>query len=65
MHDLNDAGILDPITGKLLLGYVRVGTGEQDLTNQRAELRAADVYADLFRETRRDATRSAGAARDA
>ena len=44
MRDLNDAGTLDLITGRLLLGYARVSTGEQDLTNQRAELHAAGCY---------------------
>ena len=41
MRDPNDAGTLDLVTGHLLLGYARVSTGEQDLTNQRAELHAA------------------------
>ena len=36
MRDVNDAGTLDLATGWLLLGYARVSTGDQDLTNQRA-----------------------------
>jgi len=41
MRDLNDLGTLDLISGRLLLGYARVSTEDQDLTNQRAELHAA------------------------
>ena len=41
MRDTADAGTLDLVSGKLLLGYARVSTDDQDLTNQRAELKAA------------------------
>ena len=57
MRDLNDAGILDLITGRLLLGYVRVSTGEQDLSNQGAELHAAGctrIFSEKITGTRRD-----------
>lgn len=40
MRDPNDPGTLDLITGVLNLGYARVSTDDQDLTNQRAELQA-------------------------
>lgn len=36
-----DPGTLDLISGKLLIGYARVSTDDQDLSNQRAELHAA------------------------
>ena len=39
MRDQNDHGTLDLITGRMMLGYARVSTDDQDLTNQRAELR--------------------------
>jgi hypothetical protein len=32
MRDLNDLGTLDLISGRLLLGYARVSTEDQDLT---------------------------------
>ncbi|HBV0869506.1 TPA: recombinase family protein [Klebsiella pneumoniae] len=41
MRDTKDEGTLDVITGGLMLGYARVSTDDQDLTNQRAELQAA------------------------
>lgn len=41
MRDRNDPGPLDLITGRMMLGYARVSTDDQDLTNQRAELHAA------------------------
>lgn len=41
MRDKDDPGTLDLITGRLLLGYARVSTDDQDLTTQRAELHAA------------------------
>lgn len=41
MRHLNDPGTIDLMTGRLLLGYARVSTDDQDLTNQRAELHAA------------------------
>ena len=64
MRDLNDAGTLDLISGRLLLGYARVSTGDQDRTNQRAELHAAG-WTQIFREDYRDAARPAGAGQDA
>ena len=53
-HGLTD---LDLITGRLLLGYARVSTDDQDLTHQRAELHAAGctrIYAEKITGTRRD-----------
>jgi DNA invertase Pin-like site-specific DNA recombinase len=41
MRHANDPGTLDLITGKLLIGYARVSTDDQDLSQQRAELHAA------------------------
>jgi len=57
MRDLNDLGTLDLISGRLLLGYARVSTEEQDLTNQRAELHAAGctrIFSEKITGTRRD-----------
>ena len=57
MRDPNDAGTLDLVSGHLLLGYARVSTGEQDLTNQRAELHAAGctrIFSEKVTGTRRD-----------
>ena len=42
---------------KLMLGYARVSTDDQDLTNQRAELRTAGcikIFAEKITGTRRD-----------
>lgn len=41
MRDDNDPGTLDLIIGGLMLGYARVSTDDQDLTQQRDHLRAA------------------------
>lgn len=41
MRDDKDTGTLDLITGGLMIGYARVSTDDQDLSNQRAELSAA------------------------
>lgn len=41
MRDDNDPGTLDLITGGLILGYARVSTDDQDLTQQRDQLRLA------------------------
>ena len=57
MRDPNDPGTLDLISGRLLLGYARVSTEDQDLTNQRAELHAAGctrIFAEKITGTRRD-----------
>ena len=37
----DDPGTLDLMSGNLLIGYARVSTDDQELTNQRAELHAA------------------------
>lgn len=41
MRDKHDPGTLDLLNGRLTVGYARVSTEDQDLTNQRAELHAA------------------------
>jgi hypothetical protein len=41
MRDINDPGTLDLESGRLLIGYARVSTDDQDVSNQRAELHAA------------------------
>lgn len=46
-------------SGRLLLGYARVSTDDQDLTNQRTELEAVGcsrIYAEKISGTRRDRT---------
>jgi len=45
MRDPNDPGTLDLMTGRLLLGYARVSTDDQDLSHQRAELHGAEPVA--------------------
>ena len=48
---------LDLMSSRLLLGYARVSTDDQDLTNQRAELHAAGcvkLFSEKFTGTRRD-----------
>ena len=57
MRDQNDPGTLDLMTGGLILGYARVSTDDQDLTNQRAELHAAGcsrIFAEKITGTRRE-----------
>lgn len=57
MRHPNDPGTLDLITGCLLVGYARVSTGDQDLTNQRAELHAAGctkLFSEKITGIRRD-----------
>ncbi len=34
MRDKTETGTIEPITTRLLLGYARVSTDDQDLTNQ-------------------------------
>jgi len=49
MRDHNDTGTLDLHTGRLLIGYARVSSIGQDLSNQRAELQAVGctrIYAE-------------------
>ncbi|MEA5219850.1 recombinase family protein, partial [Xanthomonas fragariae] len=48
---------VDLATSGLLLGYARVSTDDQDLTNQRAELHAAGctkIFAEKITGTQRD-----------
>ena len=57
MRDKTETGTIEPITTRLLLGYARVSTDDQDLTNQRAELHAADctkIFSEKITGTRRD-----------
>ena len=52
-----EGGTLDLMTGGLILGYARVSTDDQDLTNQRAELHAAGcsrILAEKITGTRRE-----------
>lgn len=41
MRDTKDEGTLDLMSGGMIIGYARVSTDDQDLSNQRAELQAA------------------------
>ncbi len=57
MRNRNDPGTLDLDSGRLLLGYARVSTDDQDLTNQRDELNEAGctkIFAEKITGTRRD-----------
>ena len=57
MRDKTETGTIEPISTRLLLGYARVSTDDQDLTNQRAELHAADctkIFSEKITGTRRD-----------
>jgi len=57
MRDRSAPGTLDLATGSLLLGYARVSTDAQDLTNQREQLAAAGcsrIFAEKITGTRRD-----------
>ncbi|EYI73348.1 recombinase family protein [Salmonella enterica] len=57
MRDKTDAGTLDLITGRMLIGYARVSTDDQDLSHQRDELHAAGctrIFAEKITGTRRD-----------
>lgn len=56
MNHTTKPGTSDPLTGRLLLGYARVSTADQDLTNQRAELQAVGcsrIYAEKITGTKR------------
>ncbi|MDD3433280.1 MAG: recombinase family protein [Tepidiphilus sp.] len=57
MRDRRAPGTLDLATGGLLLGYARVSTDAQDLTNQREALAAAGcsrIFAEKITGARRD-----------
>ena len=57
MTEPKDSSPLDLMSSRLLLGYARVSTDDQDLTNQRAELHAAGcvkLFCEMFTGTRRD-----------
>jgi len=57
MRDQTDPGTTEPIPSRLLLGYARVSTDDQDLTNQRAELHAVGctkIFSEKITGTRRD-----------
>ncbi len=57
MRDKTETGTIEPITTRLLLGYARVSTDDQDLTNQRAELHAVGctkIFSEKITGTRRD-----------
>lgn len=57
MRDPADIATRDIETGAFLIGYARVSTRDQDLTNQEAQLRAAGcgkVFAEKITGTRRD-----------
>lgn len=57
MSRRKDPGRPDLITGALMVGYARVSTGDQDLSQQRDELQASGcsrVFAEKITGTRRD-----------
>jgi DNA invertase Pin-like site-specific DNA recombinase len=57
MRDQTETGTIEPIPNRLLLGYARVSTDDQDLTNQRAELHAVGctkIFSEKITGTRRD-----------
>ena len=57
MKGMNTPAALDLEGGRLLLGYARVSTDGQDLSNQRADLHAAGcsrIYAEKITGTRRE-----------
>lgn len=59
MRDKDDLETLDLITGKLMIGYARVSTNDQDLTTQRADLKGAGctrIFAEKITGTHRDRT---------
>ncbi|CAI8691904.1 recombinase family protein [Burkholderia sp. IT-111MI5] len=56
MRDPTDTATRDIETGAFLIGYARVSTRDQDLTNQEAQLRAAGcgrIFAEKITGTRR------------
>ena len=57
MSDARPAVSLEAVPGRLMLGYARVSTSDQDLTSQRADLQAAGctrLYAEKVTGTKRD-----------
>ena len=57
MPPVNAPDLLDLATSRLLLGYARVSTDDQDLTRQRTELQAAGctkLFAEKITGTRRE-----------
>lgn len=57
MIGAQNPGAPDLVAGSLLIGYARVSTDDQDLTNQRAELHAAGcskIFAEKITGTQRD-----------
>lgn len=57
MRDKNDLGTCGRESARLLIGYARVSTDDQDLTNQRAELHAAGctkLFSEKITGTMRD-----------
>jgi DNA invertase Pin-like site-specific DNA recombinase len=57
MRDQTETETIEPIPNRLLLGYARVSTDDQDLTNQRAELHAVGctkIFSEKITGTRRD-----------
>lgn len=60
MTEPKNSSPLDLMSSRLLLGYARVSTDDQDLTNQRAELHAAGCVKLVFRKVHRNEARPPG-----